>query len=100
MKSEQFCFWLQGYFELSKNQGMTPEQVQIIRNHLNLVFKHEIDPSMPDKTGEFQKIHDGINDLTDEQKQAIKDYEESAKHLEQHTNGLRPPYDTNAFLRC
>lgn len=49
MTSRDFCFWLQGYFELSTNHGpLTGEQAATVRNHLALVFKHEIDPSMGD----------------------------------------------------
>jgi hypothetical protein len=59
MKSRDFVYWLQGFFEISDIKTLTEHQVKIIRNHLNLVFKHEIDPSMPDPTGELQAIHDG-----------------------------------------
>jgi len=41
MDSNNFVFWLQGAFELNPEMlknGMTPEQVQIIQDHLNLVF--------------------------------------------------------------
>ena len=61
MTSRDFCFWLQGYFELNgelKN-GISAVQTIVIRNHLALVFRHEIDPSIPDLTGELQTIHDG-----------------------------------------
>lgn len=61
MTSRDFCFWLQGYFELAHtgNDPINREGADMIRNHLKLVFKHEIDPSMPDPTGELQLIHDG-----------------------------------------
>ena len=63
MKSRDFCFWLQGWFELNgtidPREGATPETLQVIQNHLKLVFKHEIDPSMPDPNGELQAVHDG-----------------------------------------
>lgn len=65
MTSRDFCFWLQGYFEISGSAGtMAPNQVVLIRRHLDMVFKHEIDPSMPDPTGELQGIHDGKPPLT------------------------------------
>lgn len=63
MTSRDFCYWLQGYFEVADadNLGisMTDKQVQMIKNHLSLVFKHEIDPSMGDKNhqNELNKIH-------------------------------------------
>jgi hypothetical protein len=60
MTARDFCYWLQGFFEISRGaRSLTEEQVTVIKNHLALVFKHEIDPSMPDPTGELQVIHDG-----------------------------------------
>jgi len=61
MKSRDFCYWLQGYFEITNPEpiNLTKVQIQLIKRHLNLVFKHEIDPSMPDPTGELQDIHGG-----------------------------------------
>lgn len=48
MTGRDFCFWLQGYFELSEKMHgiITAEQVEMIKQHLALVFTHEIDPSM------------------------------------------------------
>lgn len=63
MTSRDFCYWLQGYFELNEElqdgRGMGAAQTETVKQHLALVFKHEIDPSMPDPTGELQAIHDG-----------------------------------------
>lgn len=44
MNSIDFCFWLQGYFEVSGAKELTTDQTQIVKQHLHLVFKHEIDP--------------------------------------------------------
>ena len=41
MDAQQFCYWLQGYFEISGSDKLTKEQIQIIRDHLQLVFKKE-----------------------------------------------------------
>lgn len=54
MTSRDFCYWLQGYFELQPNapretHALKPEQVMLIKAHLNMVFEHEIDPSMGDE---------------------------------------------------
>lgn len=61
MQSRDFCFWLQGWFELNETidhrDGASKETLQVIKNHLHMVFKHEIDPSMPDPTGELTAIH-------------------------------------------
>ena len=67
MRSDQFVFWLQGFFELSEpNTPLTEKQVQTIKNHLKLVFLHEIDPSYSDDPMVqkiFQNIHDGKKPL-------------------------------------
>lgn len=41
MTPENFCYWLQGYFELSKNYTLTSDQYRIIQDHLNLVFNKQ-----------------------------------------------------------
>lgn len=47
MTPEQFCYWLQGYFELKKTidhrEGATPETMKMIEDHLQTVF-HKITP--------------------------------------------------------
>ncbi len=54
MNSIDFCFWLQGYFELSTDDGsnamLTSSQVKAVKNHLDLVFLHEIDPLRESET--------------------------------------------------
>lgn len=53
MTSRDFCYWLQGYLEISnskpKDLTLDAAQVATVQKHLNLVFKHEIDPSMGDE---------------------------------------------------
>jgi hypothetical protein len=46
MTSRDFCFWLQGHFEISGASALSAEQTEVVKKHLSLVFKHEIDPSM------------------------------------------------------
>lgn len=71
MTSRDFCYWLQGYFELlGADQGaMTSAQVTAVRAHLAMVFAHEIDPSMGSKEHreELQDLHDKV----DKQKQLL-----------------------------
>lgn len=38
MNSEQFVYWLNGFFELSGSKKLTQKQVQIIKDHLAVVF--------------------------------------------------------------
>lgn len=67
MTSRDFAYWLQGFFEISETDQLTERQVKMIKAHLNLVFKHEIDPSNLDGKTEVQKqeyfeIHRGKKD--------------------------------------
>lgn len=49
MTTRDFCYWLQGFFEVSDTKDINAKQTEIIQRHLNLVFVHDIDPSMGDK---------------------------------------------------
>ena len=59
MRSRDFCYWLQGYFELTDSHTLSNEQIKVIRDHLDLVFAHEIDPLMGDKSHQkkLNEIH-------------------------------------------
>lgn len=65
MTSRDFCYWLQGYFEIGHapgaHAGLNADQVELVKKHLAMVFKHEIDPSFGDekKQGELNEIHNG-----------------------------------------
>ncbi len=41
MNAENFVYWLQGFFEMTEAQKLTPEQVEMIKEHLHLVFEHK-----------------------------------------------------------
>jgi hypothetical protein len=57
MTARDFCFWLQGFFELEEagrepnepSGGFDRDQVAIITRHLALVFAHDIDPAIEAK---------------------------------------------------
>jgi len=64
LEAKSFVYWLQGYFEISGSNILDVGQVEMIKNHLNLVFKHEIDPSLnegksKEEVQDLQHIHDG-----------------------------------------
>lgn len=61
MTSRDFCYWLQGYLEIGETKTMSTKQVACVQKHLNLVFKHEIDPSMGDEKEQkkLNEIHSG-----------------------------------------
>lgn len=41
MKSIEFCYWLQGLFELNTPIEINANQTALIRKHLKMVFVHE-----------------------------------------------------------
>lgn len=55
MTSRDFCFWLQGFFELSNEKYLDEKQTNLVKKHLAMVFVHEIDPSMPNP--QLEMIH-------------------------------------------
>lgn len=60
MKANEFCYWLQGMFELNHPTTLNEEQVKIIENHLKMVFIHEIDKSYPtEQIPALEKAHKG-----------------------------------------
>ena len=66
MTSRDFCYWLQGFFEITRGRtGLNAEQTDTVRKHLDLVFRHEIDPSMgpPPHQVELNEIHDGLKEV-------------------------------------
>ena len=42
MNSTEFTYWLQGFFEISDAKKLDEKQVQIIKDHLALVFNKVI----------------------------------------------------------
>lgn len=66
MKASEFCYWLQGYFEISGSSPEEPgalnsQQSAMIQRHLALVFAHDLDPQQGtlEHQAELQAIHDG-----------------------------------------
>lgn len=48
MNSETFCYWLQGFVELTETDTISEKQWLVIKDHLKLVF----DKKTPDRTKE------------------------------------------------
>jgi len=93
MTSKDFCYWLQGFFELSGGEKpLTAPQVKQIKAHLNMVFKHEIDPSYGDKVHQatLQEIHDAIT----------KKIEEAPKPPKKDQPDFKHPFDHDILIRC
>jgi hypothetical protein len=65
MTPQNFCYWLQGWFELNRTvdhrDGATPETMKMIEEHLALVFKEEYKVANPPVQGTSVKSFiDGI----------------------------------------
>jgi hypothetical protein len=65
MTSRDFCFWLQGLFELGKPQSLDAEQTDLVKRHLAMVFVHEIDPSAggPKEQAKLNEAHQGPKEI-------------------------------------
>jgi hypothetical protein len=63
MQARDFCYWLQGFFEITEADGhktnLRDTQVDIIKRHLTMVFAHDIDPKMgdPEHQKKLNNIH-------------------------------------------
>ncbi len=44
MDSLQFCYWVQGFFEMTDSKNLTEAQVAMIKEHLQLVFNKVTQP--------------------------------------------------------
>ena len=63
MTSQSFTYWLMGYFEIAKPERIGVDETEMIKRHLQLVFKHEIDPAMGDEKHQqvLNEIHSPSN---------------------------------------
>jgi len=98
MTSRDFAFWLQGFFEIQNPNIITNEQIVMIKKHLNMVFNHEIDPTMGDKHHQekLNQVHNSFIFLTNEEEAIIKfgpkpsDEHELSIHGWYHPNEGKP----------
>lgn len=92
LNSRDLCYWLMGFFEIAdvENMGLTSKQVDIIKRHLALVFKHEIDPSFGDEKHlqELDKVHQGTISIDTTSPKPI------------NIDTTFPKYDPNRKLMC
>lgn len=73
MESINFAYWLQGFFEISNDKKLNEKQVQIIKDHLALVF----DKQTPDRNIDINDVNyikkvaeDSLN-ITPQRKQEL-----------------------------
>ena len=70
MTERDFCYWLQGLFEVAKPEALTKEQTAMVREHLALVFTKV--------TGKPQALPDYI-DTKEKEKEKAKVMEDFMK---------------------
>lgn len=39
MSPNDFCYWLQGFFEISGAKTLSENELQVVRDHLSVVFE-------------------------------------------------------------
>jgi hypothetical protein len=61
MSAANFCIWLKGFLD-GRDGPLTRDEIVAIRQHLENVFIHEIDPGMGDAAHQsaLREIHGGI----------------------------------------
>lgn len=68
MTPQNFCYWLQGFFEITGTdiKSLNEKQINMIKAHLRLVFRDSIDPSMGNTAHQqtLSQIHQGLHNLT------------------------------------
>jgi hypothetical protein len=62
MDSKDFTYWLKGFFEISDSNKLTPKQVQIIKDHLDLVF-NKVTPDRNKEKIEKEKPLENLLDI-------------------------------------
>lgn len=63
MTAEQFCYWFQGFLEVSNSKQMSKGQQQIVIDHLQTVFKKvtpnrqsDMFPQNPDQSKQLNEL--------------------------------------------
>lgn len=85
MSPENFVYWLQGYMELSNPDNLALEQVQVIRDHLNLVF----DKQTPERKIDLEKLFERTPKKKDLSSQNdYNPFAASANHTAEEIEGL------------
>lgn len=111
MKSIEFMYWLQGYFEVCDCEKLTTEQLKKVKNHLKMVEitdGKELWPFCSWLQGFLVAIED--NDITVKQTQNIKNklnsifehiVEEKINMQNPRGNGQRlDPSNSNVLIKC
>lgn len=97
MTPQDFCYWLQGFFEMTETDSLSPVQTEILRDHLKLVFEKKTPDrlldSLRDIGGPRQPIPPSPQEA-EKQRQAVEDFKRHIEELKQRqTSPVQPkPY--------
>ncbi len=59
MTSEDFCNWLKGYLELANPAEIRAREIEVIREHLELTKRQQIDPFNSGVIYDYNKSNPG-----------------------------------------
>jgi hypothetical protein len=77
MKNKEFQLWLLGFFELeSEKVILSKKQIQVVKNHLNLVL--EVEKKWDEKN---QKIHLLISELNSGSQSSFENFTQNLKQM-------------------
>lgn len=99
MNIQDFCYWLQGYFELAMTptkEGLSPEQVEVIKEHLQLVFKKETVKTVGDTTQSYGSLEDLFKHYTEKVKPAPMPFSPTPPHLD--PTKWKSPYEITCSI--
>jgi hypothetical protein len=77
MTTDQFTYWLQGFLEISDAKKLNEKQVQIIKDHLDLVFNKVT----PDRNKEKTEKENPLDNLLDIQSKMFNPNYFNPNHL-------------------
>jgi hypothetical protein len=96
MKASEFCYWLQGYFEISGSSPQEPgalnsQQSATIQRHLALVFKHDLDPQQgtPEHQASYRSRRSSSDEFRARMREQYGDVFESIEVLCKHFEAYR-----------
>lgn len=108
MNTQDFCYWLQGYFELSgADGGLSKEQVEVIKEHLQLVFKKQTVKAVDEtvkKVSSLPKLSEDdqkrVQDLIREYEREVFKYKTAwPSDPSTFKPGIIPPYEVTCSSR-
>lgn len=99
MTSRDFCYWLQGLFELSTVKELDSTQIAVIKKHLNMVFLHEIDPGFGADKDRLLELHNppASTGTPIRHEQVIINWDEPKDDA---WPSLRRPFDPHTPISC